>query len=63
MYITPFFPRAASFSHYFINPPVPGRQGGPGVIYLNFTEGEGWGEKKGEREKMLAPGHTLSHRV
>ena len=56
MYITPLFPRAAGFSHYLINPPVPGRQGGPWCDHQRFTDGEG-------REEELARGHTLSHVV
>ena len=51
MYITPFFPRAAGFSHYLINPPIPGRQGGPGMItQISLKEkGEGGRKEGGKR--------------
>lgn len=61
MYITPFFPRAAGFSHYLINPPVPGRQGGPGAITQISLKEKGERGKEGGREKVLALGHTLPH--
>lgn len=57
MYITPFFPRAAGFSHYLINPPVPGRQGGPGVI-TQISLREKGGEGRRERGRRCSPGVT-----
>lgn len=59
MYRTPFFPRAACFSHYLINPPVPGRQGGPGGVTRNPTEGAQKGREGSREGNVLAAGHGL----
>lgn len=54
-------PQSSSFSHYLINPPIPGRQGGPGAItHISLRE---MGVRRGGREggtRLLRQSHTSS---